>query len=120
MLTDYLISVSEYLTSAQVVIYLYFSLVSLTLQRAEMRMVRWMCDIKVKDKVPSKELRERLGIKTLSCYYSKTDCDDMSMCYEKDNDWVKKCVEYEGSGGCQTKMYTKEHLESCAKRLSST
>jgi len=29
------------------------------LQRAEMRMVRWMCIVKVKDKVPSKELRER-------------------------------------------------------------
>ena len=32
------------------------------LQRAEMRMVRWMCNVKVKDKVPSKELTERLGI----------------------------------------------------------
>jgi len=31
-------------------------------QRAEMRIIRWMCDVKVKDKVPSKELRERLGI----------------------------------------------------------
>ena len=32
------------------------------LQRAEMRMVRWMCNVKVKDRVPSRELRERLGI----------------------------------------------------------
>ena len=32
------------------------------LQRAEMRIVRWMCNVKVKDRVPSKELRERLGI----------------------------------------------------------
>ena len=32
------------------------------LQRAEIRMVRWICNVKVKDKVPSKELRERLGI----------------------------------------------------------
>jgi len=32
------------------------------LQRAEMRMVRWMCGIKLKDRFPSKELRERLGI----------------------------------------------------------
>ena len=29
------------------------------LQRAEMRMVRWMCNVKVKDRVPTKELRER-------------------------------------------------------------
>jgi len=32
------------------------------LQRTEMRMVRWKCNVKVKDSVPSKELRERLGI----------------------------------------------------------
>jgi len=30
------------------------------LQRAEMRMVRWMCDVELKDGLPSKELRERL------------------------------------------------------------
>jgi len=29
------------------------------LQRAEMRMVRWICDIKLKDRVQSKGLRER-------------------------------------------------------------
>jgi len=27
-----------------------------------MRMVRWMCDVKVKDRVPSKEWIDRLGI----------------------------------------------------------
>ena len=32
------------------------------LQRAEMRMVRWMCGVKSKDRLPSKELRERLAI----------------------------------------------------------
>ena len=31
-----------------------------------MRMVRWMCNVKVKDRVPSKELRERLGIDDIS------------------------------------------------------
>jgi len=30
----------------------------LALQPAEMRMVRWMCGIKVKDRFPSKEWRE--------------------------------------------------------------
>jgi len=29
------------------------------LQRAEMRMVRCMCGVKLKDRLPSKELRER-------------------------------------------------------------
>ena len=32
------------------------------LQRAEMRMVRWMCGVKLKDRLPSKELIERLGV----------------------------------------------------------
>jgi len=31
-------------------------------RQAEMRMVRWMCNVKVKDKVPRREWRERLGI----------------------------------------------------------
>jgi len=31
-------------------------------QRAEMRIVMWMCGFKLKDRLPSKELRERLGI----------------------------------------------------------
>ena len=32
------------------------------LQRAEMRIVRWMCDVKLKDRFLSMELRERLGM----------------------------------------------------------
>jgi len=32
------------------------------LQRAEMRMVRWMFGVKLNDRLPSKELRERLGV----------------------------------------------------------
>ena len=32
------------------------------LQRAEMRMGRWMCGVKLKDRFPSKELKKRLGI----------------------------------------------------------
>jgi len=33
------------------------------LQQAEIRMDRWTCNVKVKDRVPSKKLRERLGIR---------------------------------------------------------
>ena len=32
------------------------------LQRAEMRMVRWMCGVKLKARLPIKELRVRLGV----------------------------------------------------------
>jgi len=43
-----------------------------TLQRAEMRMVRWMCGVKLKDILPSKELRERLGIDTIMIFIGMT------------------------------------------------
>ena len=32
------------------------------LHQVKMRMIRWMCNVKVKERVPSKELRETLGI----------------------------------------------------------
>jgi len=50
------------------------------LQRAEMRMVRWMCDVQVKDKVPSKE-QNRLR------WYGH-------VLQKEDTDWVNKCIEY--------------------------
>ena len=56
----------------------------MALQRAEMRMVRWMCNVKVKQKtrVPSKELRERLGIDDIILLLQQTGCDGMGMCCE--------------------------------------
>ena len=51
---------------------------------SELRMVRWMCNVKVIDRVPSKELKERLGIDNIILIlYSKTGCDGMGMCCEK-------------------------------------
>ena len=34
----------------------------MALQRSEMRIVRWMCGVKLKDRVSNKELRDRQGI----------------------------------------------------------
>jgi len=53
------------------------------LQRAEMRMVRWMCGVKLKDRLPSKELRERLGVDDIALIFSRTGCVGMGMCCEK-------------------------------------
>jgi len=66
------------------------------LQRAEMRMVRWMCNVNVKDRVPSKELRERLGIGDIILILQQ----NRLRCYGHviDTDWVKKCMEYEAEG----------------------
>jgi len=53
------------------------------LHQADMRMVRWMCDIMVKDGVPSKKMRETRIRLHVSQYYSKTGHDSMNMCCKK-------------------------------------
>ena len=76
-----------------------------TLQRAEMRMIRWMCNVKVKDRVPSKELRERLGIDDMILILQQNRLRWYRHVLRKeDTDWVKKCrapdqeVEQRGHG----------------------
>jgi len=69
------------------------------LQRAEMRMVRWMCGTKLKDRLPSKELRERLGIDDIALVLQQNRMRWYGhMLRKEDNDWVKKCMEYEVEG----------------------
>jgi len=56
-------------------------------------------DVKAKDRVPSKDLRERLGLDDIIlvlqqnrlCWYGHV----LRKVY---NDWVKKCMEYEVEG----------------------
>jgi len=69
------------------------------LQRAEMRMVRWMCNVKIKDRVPSKELRERLGIDDIILIVLQNRLRWYGHVLRKeDTDWVKKCMEYKVEG----------------------
>jgi len=71
----------------------------LALQRAEMRMVRWMCGIKLQDRVPSKGLRERLGLDNITLVLQQNRLRRYGHVLRKeDNDWVKKCTEYEVEG----------------------
>jgi len=73
------------------------------LQRAEMRIVRWMCNVKVKDGVPSKELRERLGIDGIILILQQKRLRWYGHVLRKeDTDWVKKCMEYEVEGSRPT------------------
>jgi len=70
------------------------------LQWAEMRkMVRWVCNVKVKDKVPSKELRERLGIHYIILVLQQNRLRWYGHVLRKeDTDWGKKCMEHEVEG----------------------
>ena len=66
----------------------------LALQRGEMRMVK-SCGIKLKDRFPSKELRERLGIDDIPLLLLQNRLRWYGHVLRKDDDWVKKCMEYE-------------------------
>jgi len=69
------------------------------LQRAEMRMVRWMCNVMVKDGVPSKEWRERLRTDDIILILQQNRLRWYEHVLRKeDTDWVKTCMEYEVEG----------------------
>ena len=63
------------------------------LQRAERRMVRWMCGINLKDRFPSKELREKLGIDDIALVLQQNRLRWFGHVLRKeDDDWLKKCM----------------------------
>ena len=57
-----------------------------------------MCGIKLKDKFPSKELRERLGNDTALVLQQNRLRWYGHVLRKEDDDWVKKCMEYEVKG----------------------
>jgi len=66
------------------------------LQRAEMRMVRWMDGIQLKDRFSCRELGERLGIDDIALILQQKRLRWYGHLLRKeDDDWVKKCMEYE-------------------------
>jgi len=72
---------------------------ALQVQRAEMRMVRWMCGVKLQDRVPSKELRGRLELDNIISLLQRNRLRWYGhVLRQENNDWVKKCMEYEVEG----------------------
>jgi len=56
----------------------------------------WSGGIKLKDRLPSKELRERLGIDDIALVLQQNRLHWYGHVLRKDDDdWVKKCMEYE-------------------------
>ena len=53
------------------------------LRRSEMRMVRWMCGMKLQERILSKELRKWLELDDIISELQRTGCSGMGMCCEK-------------------------------------
>jgi len=70
----------------------------MALQRAEIRMVSWMCGVELKDRLP-KELRERLCTDDIALVLQQNRLRWYGHVLRKeDDDCVKKCMEYEVEG----------------------
>jgi len=90
------------------------------LQRAEMRMVRWMCGVKLQDRVPSKRLRDRLWLDDIIMVLQQNRLRWYGHVLRKeDNNYVKKCLEYEVEGA-RPRCRLKKTWRDCRKRLSGT
>ena len=85
-------------------------------------MARWMCGVKLKDRHPSKELRERLGVDDIALILQQNRLRWYGHVLRKDDD-ASLGEEMYGvlSSGSKTKRKTKEDLERGSTRgLSST
>ena len=54
----------------------------------------WICGVKLTDRFPSKELRERLGVDDIALILQQNRLCWYGHVLRKDDDWVKKCMEY--------------------------
>ena len=93
----------------------------MALQWAEMRMVKWMCGVKLQERIPSKGLRERLGLDDIISELQQNRLHwYWHVLRKEDDDWVKKCMEYEVEGArpkCRPKKTWREVVQKdCQER----
>jgi len=62
----------------------------LPLHRAKMRMIRWMCGVKLRDKLSCVELSQQLGIEDIVKWTREIECN-LVLRKDGDDDWVKMC-----------------------------
>ena len=80
-----------------------------------------MCGVKLKDRLPSKELRERLRINDKALLLQQNSLRWYGHVLRKDNDdWVKKCMVYEVEGprpkGRPKRTWREAVRENCQAR----
>jgi len=76
-----------------------------------------MCDVKLKDRFPSKELRERLGIDDIALVLQQNRLRWYGHVLRKeDDDWVKKCMEYEVEVPRPNRTWREVVREDCQAR----
>ena len=83
-------------------------------------MIRWMCGIKLQDRVPSKGLTERLGLDDIILVLQQNRLRWYGHVLRKeDDDCVKNFMEYEVEGA-RPRGRPKKTWRDCGKRPSGT
>jgi len=79
-------------------------------------MVRWMCGVKIQDRLPSKGLGEILGLDDIISVLQQNRLRWYGHVLQKeDNDWVKKCMKFVGA---RPRGRPKNLERDCGKGLS--
>jgi len=79
----------------------------------------WRTGVKLKARLPSKEPRERLGVDDIALVLQQNRLRWYGHVLRKDDDWVKKCMEYEVEGPRPTGR-PKRTWRGCPRGLSSS
>ena len=70
--------------------------------RNENQMLRWICGVKLLDKISCKELRSRLGLESIEVVMRRRRLRWFGHVERKEDHWVKRCMELE-IPGCKLK-----------------
>ena len=66
---------------------------SVKMNRTEVSMIRWVCGVKLNERKKGEELRELLGLETVTLIIKKSRFRWFGHVEQKDdNDWVKRCI----------------------------
>ena len=69
------------------------------LEHTVIKMLRWMCGVSLRDRVPSAVLRERMGIESVSDAVKRNRLRWLGHVLQKDDDdWMKKIMSFEVEG----------------------
>jgi len=66
--------------------------------RNENQMMRWLCRVKLMDRISSEELRRRLGLESIDVVMRRRRLRCFGHVERKEDSWVKHCMEMDISG----------------------
>ena len=70
----------------------------LKLERNDMRMIRWICGTKLTNRIPSEELRGRLGLEDIRSVIRRRRLRWFGHVERSGESWIKKCTDFEVDG----------------------